>query len=72
MFDKHIKIDELEKIVDDIFSAWDINSRVSDKGVIEDIKSAITEGYIIGALHGGLDKTTFDAAVIFANNYGIL
>ena len=56
---KHINIDETNKIVNDIFNNWNIQSSHDDN----DIKSAIEEAYWEGCLHGGMDHDIFNEAL---------
>ena len=64
----HEEIRVTYKIVDDIFNKWCLHEHNIDSEVLDDIKSAIKEAYMEGALHGGSDTAIFNEALEFCKD----
>lgn len=64
----HEEISASDKIVDDISNKWCLHTHNIDSEVLDDIKSAIKEAYMYGALNGGLDTDIFNEASEFCKN----
>jgi hypothetical protein len=57
-------------VVDKIVKDWDIASWVRSEAVMQDIKSAVEEAYIKGAIAGNRDKDFLEDAKSFSkSNY---
>ena len=62
------EINVADKVVDNVFKEWFLHEHNIDSEVLDDIKSAIKEAYMEGALHGGLDTDVFKEALEFCKD----
>lgn len=59
----YLTIDDKATITETILQNWEIDRQNLTSPLIDDIKSAISEAYTIGCIHGVIDKNRFDEAI---------